>query len=220
VQLRSRALQSWRPWASADEFEPLTDAKYASRDGVVVTLDAPIEKVQAVLFKAMRPYRKELMAIRIMEGSIQELKGRPYRDASDETPEAPKPEAAETKAKAVTVAQPVAGCPMPDFPEADVRASRVLETFLTEDQVADYRNTGAFISVGADSGRRYLICNRERPRLMAQKLGGRQLLCLDTGRPLCVHDWEVPPPEEMLAIHLMVTLPGRETQLAFLPEYH
>ena len=220
-QLRTRALR-WPSWAEADDFAPLTEARYASRDGVTVVLSAPIEKVQAALFKAMRPGRREIMAIRTIEGSIRELKGRAYRD--EETPKedalALPPPPPPKEEKAVTVAKPVNGCPLPDFPEADIRASRVLETFLSEEQVADYRKTGAFVSTGADSGRRYLICNRERPRLMAQKLGGRQLLCLDTGRPMCVHDWDVPPPEEMLAIHLMVTLPGRETQMAHLPEFH
>jgi len=38
------------------------------------------------------------------------------------------------------------------------------------------------------------------------------------GGPLCVHDWTVPPSEEVLAIHLMLSLPGRERLMRRLPE--
>ena len=124
----------------------------------------------------------------------------------------------DAKTKAVTVARPVNGCPMPDFPAADVRASRVLETFLTEEQIRDYRKEGAFVTRGADTGRRYLICNRESPEVMRLRMVGRQLYDLDRREPICVHDWAVPPPEEMLALHLCLSLPGRESELLTLPE--
>ena len=110
---------------------------------------------------------------------------------------------------AVTVAAPRIGCPTPLWPEADMRANRVLEAFLTPDQLVDYRRHGAFVAVGADTGRRYVITNRERPG-MAQHFEFRSIYDVDGDRPLCVHDWDVPPPEEMLALKLCVELPGRE----------
>jgi hypothetical protein len=38
----------------------------------------------------------------------------------------------------------------------------------------------------------------------------RSLYDLDDKVPLCVHDWDVPAPEEMLAIHVLLSLPGWE----------
>ena len=110
---------------------------------------------------------------------------------------------------AATVAAPRIGCPTPVWPEADVRANRVLEAFLTPDQLGEYRRYGAFMAVGADTGRRYMISNRERPG-MTQHFEFRSIFDVDGNRPLCVHDWEVPPAEEMLALKFCVELPGRE----------
>jgi len=33
---------------------------------------------------------------------------------------------------------------------------------------------------------------------------------LDENRPLCVHDWDIPPAEEMLTMHLLLSLPQWE----------
>jgi hypothetical protein len=107
---------------------------------------------------------------------------------------------------------------MPNFPEADIRASRVLEMFLDPDQIKDYRQKGAFVVQGADTGHRYLVANRERPHFMLQHTFGRQLMDLETRTAICVHDWAVPPPEEMLALKLCLTLPGHEMELLQLPE--
>lgn len=163
-------------------------------------------------------------------GKLAEVATAPSVDVDDG---AKKPAAAAQEEKkkdkptaGATVAQPVNGCPMPDFPEADIRASRVLETFLSPEQLRDYRTTGGFVVRGADTGRRYLVCNRERPGLMRRQgtsmgLGSgsfRQLFDLDQNRALCVHDWTVPPPEEMLALMLCLTLPGREEKMLRLPE--
>lgn len=38
----------------------------------------------------------------------------------------------------------------------------------------------------------------------------------DEGVAYCVHDWSVPAAEEMLAIHLLLKLPGYEGELRFL----
>ena len=124
----------------------------------------------------------------------------------------------EREAKAAaTVKKPAVGCPMPDFPEADIRASRVLEAFLNDAQIADYRKYGAFMSVGRDTGHRYIVANRETPQAL-KKCQGRQLFDVEENRPLCVHDWSVPPPEEMLAIHLCLSIPGYEHYVRTLPE--
>ena len=38
----------------------------------------------------------------------------------------------------------------------------------------------------------------------------RTLYDLDEDRPLCVHDWSVPPAEEMLSLHVLLALPDWE----------
>jgi hypothetical protein len=38
------------------------------------------------------------------------------------------------------------------------------------------------------------------------------------GRAFCVHDWTVPASEEMLALHLFLTMPGREHYLRDIPD--
>lgn len=130
----------------------------------------------------------------------------------------PKPKAKDAKPeKAATVAEPTKGCPAPAFEEASIRASRVLEAFLTEEQIEDYRRYGGFVATGADTGHRYMIANRERPNLTS-RYHSRSLYDLDMQLPLCVHDWTVPAPEEMLALMLCVSLPGKESAVRSLSD--
>jgi hypothetical protein len=217
ASLRSRAISTKlrRKWASEKDFLPLTNSAYRDSAGVTVHLDAKIEDVQAIIAKALKPQRKLLTAVRFTDGRVEEV----HSNVIPETSRAiVVKEPAPVPVVATTVATPVRGCPMPNFPEADIRASRVLEHFLTPVQIDDYRKTGSFVTTGADTGRPYLVCNRERPTFMQSYLGGRQLFDLDRKMPICIHDWSVPPPEEMLALHLHLTLPLRETELLALPE--
>lgn len=202
-------------WAKESDFLPLTNAAYRSKDGVTVELAAKIGDVEKILTKSLRPERQLVKVVKFSDGSVKDLDT--YRTPTPPPPEAPPPPEPEV---AATVARPVNGCPLPAFAEADIRASRVLETFLTDEQTYDYRRKGAFVTTGADTGRRYLVANREKPAVLRSQLGGRQLYDLDLGRPHCVHDWAVPPAEEMLALHLCLTLPGREMELLRLPEEH
>ena len=232
-QLRDRAVSPKlrQPWAADKDFLPLTNAAYATADGVTIHLKAPVEKVQDVLFKAMKAKRKAVMAVRFSDGSMEEIVRVQTPEGKEAKLPGPKPakeaEPEKTKAKekeeakpvvAATVARPVNGCPMPAFEEATIRANRVLEAFLTDEQRDDYRKSGAFIVHGRDSGHRYMICNRERPNFYNRHMGGRQLWDMEEKRPICVHDWTVPAPEEMLGIFFMLTLPGREIDLLNLPE--
>lgn len=232
--LRSKALSRGlfkSPWCTEESFKPLTNSLYRTRDGITIELATSIGNVEKVLSKALRPERQLVKAMRFSDGKVSEIEG--YRTPAPgstelatekeivhqaEVVEEKKSLAEKIKEVAVTVAEPVLGCPMPDFPQADIRASRVLETFLNEDQIRDYRKEGCFVSTGADTGHRYLICNREQPAVMRARLVGRQLFDLDLNRPICVHDWAVPPPEEMLSLHLCISLPGRESKLLLLPE--
>lgn len=218
-KLRSRSVSPklLRPWAKEADFLPLTNAAYRTSDGVTIMLEAKIQDVQSVLAKALKPERALLTAVRFSDGKIEETKTVTTPEGEVvQLPEPPK-EAAQPVV-AATVARPVNGCPMPAFNEADVRANRVLESFLSAEQIEDYRRTGAFITVGADSGHRYMICNRERPTFMKRYLGGRQMWDMEDQRAICIHDWAVPPPEEMLALHLMLICQGNETAMLKLPD--
>lgn len=221
-RLRAKAVKktlNGKQWASDKDFEPISSAQYRTKHGITIRLAAKIEDVQSVLAKALKPERKLLTAVKFTNGHIEEVHSIPSKEGPYRTPVIPEKTIVDeaTPVAAATVAKPTVGCPMPEFPEADIRASRVLETFLDADQIKDYRSQGAFITVGADSGHRYLVANRERPNML-KKCGGRQLYDLEENRPLCIHDWSVPPPEEMLALHLLLTLKGNEEYIRRLPE--
>ena len=240
ASLRMRAVSpTWgrRSWCTAIEFAPVMSAQYRTKEGLVITFDAKIEDVEAVLARAMKPKRKLLSAVRFSDGCIEEVRRVPGEDGDVARLEPPHPCRSGTKEvrdkvkeseegspkevpspiAAVTAAKPTIGCPMPGFPEADVRASRVLEAFLVPDQIRDYRCFGSFVATGADTGHRYLVANRET-RQAIEQCSGRQLYDLDEQRAICVHDWDVPPAEEMLAIFLCLTLPGHEGFIRTLPE--
>ncbi len=210
--LRKRALSTaWgrKPWATPEAFTAISSATYRTAAGVTVELDAPIHDVAAVLNKALKPGRQLLTAVRYGGGKIEELPaGAPALE-----------EKASVEIVAATVAAPEIGCPTPEWPEADIRANRVLEAFLDPEQLDDYRRRGAFVAVGHDTGHRYLITHRERPAAM-RHVSYRSLYDLDEQRALCLHDWTVPPAEEAAAILFCVTLPGRESLVRGLVELH
>jgi hypothetical protein len=227
ANLRERALSSkWgrTPWCEEAAFLPITHATYRTAEGIVLHLRASIEDVQECLAKALKPRRSLVTGVRFSNGHIEEAIGTNPSDSRVSIPPDEPVDAAwddvhpaRVAEAAATVAAPVVGCPMPEFQAAEVRASYVLEQFLTPDQVEDYRRYGCFVTVGHDTGRRYMVIHRERPDML-RKYKGRQLYDLEANHALCVHDWEVPPPEEMLALHLCVSLPGRENYIRHLPE--
>jgi hypothetical protein len=206
------------PWADEESFpkiDSVASEAYRSKGGVTVTLQAQLEDVQTVLARALKPNRKLITAVQFSGDRIVEIASKPSADPEDEPTKLgaiPK-----TAVVAATVAAPTIGCPMPEFAEVDVRANRVLESFLTEGQTEDYRKHGTFLAIGHDTGRRYLVAHREQPRAL-RLCGGRQLYDVEDRLPLCVHDWTVPPAEEMLALLLCLRLPGREREIRHLPE--
>ena len=227
--LRTRALSTkWgrKPWAEEKDFLPVSHATYRTTEGLTLHLRAPIEDVQEALAKGLKPQRKLITAVRFTDGHIEEaFSTKDSEDGQAKVIALPVPEKPELEKywedlrpeKAATVAAPVVGCPMPAFAEAEVRASHVLEQFLNDEQIEDYRKHGCFVTTGHDSGRRYMVIHRERPA-MIKRYGGRQLFDLEQDYPLCIHDWEVPPAEEMLALHLLLQLPGKEHYIRHLPE--
>jgi hypothetical protein len=129
----------------------------------------------------------------------------------------PKPEEKKKPKAAVTVAQPVLGCPAPEFDDVEIRATRVLRTFLSPQQVADFERRQQFVAAGVDTGHRYLLTSRHSKHGLS--LGhARSLYDIDEGRALCVHDWEVPAAEEILGLFMHLSLPGLERYVRSFPD--
>jgi len=240
------------PWATAEDFRPIVEKTYRETE-VKVRLRAPIAAVAAVLGRAMKPGRRIVSVVKFADGRIEEIHGAATTVTSAATamttalalPAKTEKEIVKTEKKkdsivkkvvvevAATVAAPTIGCPAPDFGKSEVRARRVLLTFLDDRQKEDLQKTGRFVTKGQDTGRRYLLSLRDGPEGL-MRTGGRGVYDLDAsssprcglnprdvsfhGGPLCVHDWTVPPSEEVLAIHLMLSLPGRESLMRRLPE--
>lgn len=214
VKLRETALApKWgaTPWCASEAFPPINELE--ARE-TIIDLAAPLGKVQSVLATKLKPTRKLLSAVRFTNGRIEEVHGdaediaptpSPYRESAKDKEPAP--------AAGTTVARPTRGCPRPDFDEADVRATRVLTAFLSDEQLNDFERKARFVVVGADTGHRYVLSSR-------YKLGkyGRSVFDVEERRPYCVHDYTVPASEELLALKLFLTLPGRETYVRAIPE--
>jgi hypothetical protein len=202
------------------------------------SLSASIEKVAGTLGKLMKPGRTIISAVKFTDGTMEEIRTasppvqktsgdpttdpveapQPYRTEGDvllsekEWEEKKKRRLPKKKPRAaVSTAAPVRGCPPPDFDQAEIRARRVLAEFLTVEQLADFQKHNKFISIGATTGNRFMITSRlARDQLTKYT---RTLYDLDRKMPLCVHDYEVPPAEEMLGLHILLQLPGWEAYL-------
>lgn len=186
-----------------------------SKEEQVIALDAPITRVQEFLQKQLKPHRKQISAVRFTDGRVEQLSEATLQtiDAPDETPKKkPKPIAA------VTVAQPVIGCPAPDFDDVEIRATRVLKAFLTPEQVEDFERRQQFVAIGADTGHRYLLTSRHSKHGLSHFSSLRSLYDMDEKLPLCVHDWEVPASEELLGLFVHVSLPGLEGYVRSIPD--
>lgn len=185
-------------------------------------LSAPTQTVANYIARQLKPGKKLVSAVMFANGRIEEVTGRTFdagpseptqtdksaKDSStSKTSTASKSSDSKPKA-ATTVAKPIKGCPPPNFSPARLRAMEVLMTFLTPEQQEDFLRYNRFISVGATTGHRYMITSRHA----VDDLGRftRSLFDLDEQVPLCVHDWEVPPEEELHMLNILVQLPGYE----------
>lgn len=187
---------------------------------------APVEKVAREIAAALKPGRRQVSVVRFASGRVEEVSEGTFVVAPSPSPpppyrggEAPAAPAAEPvparvvdrPTAAVTVASPTVGCPPPDFSPAEVRAREVLAAFLDPGQLADFRQRNRFVSVGGASGHRYMITSRRAEA--ALRTYRRSLYDLDERLPICTHDWTVPEAEEVLALHLLVSLPRYEGYL-------
>lgn len=193
-------------WASKDR---ISSIDLNSMKEQALTLDAPILKVQEFLQRKLKPHRKMISAVKFTSGRVEQITEATL-ETIDAVPEKPK--------AAVSVAQPVIGCPAPDFDDVETRATRVLKTFLTPEQIEDFERHQQFVAVGADTGHRYLITSRNSRHGLAKHQSYRSLYDMDERQPFCVHDWEVPAPEELLGLFMHISLPGLEMYVRSIPD--
>ncbi len=204
--------KTWLDESAAGAFLATADGSFILRAGVLA--------IQKNLAKALKPGRDVITVVQFADGKMQEIVEASTDDAARaEAPStsvapasAPAPETALVPAKAAAVSKPYLGCPAPAFAQAELRANRVLEAFLTPEQKEDFRAHDCFMTIGAATGHRYMVTSRHAPAQL-HRYGGRTLFDMDDDTALCVHDWEVPPAEEMLALHLLASLPHHELYL-------
>ncbi len=189
-----------------------------------------VAKIEAVLAKALKRGRKLLSAVVFKNGHIEEIHRTekedtahaPYREGAAIEKVEPTPKEIEKPADppkaAVTVAQPTMGCPIPEFERAEVRATRVLTAFLSDQQLADFERTESFLVTGGDTARKYILTSRHASQERLAKVGGRSVYDVTDRMPVCVHDWVVPAAEELLELKLFLELPGYESYVRNLPE--
>lgn len=218
-------------WATEADWRRIVAAFEVGSSAVhTIDLEAPIARVERVITKALRRDRKVVTVASCKPGEFVEIHAdvpdepahgtSPHREPApgpkDEQAAPSRPKEAPKPAAAVSVQQPVIGCPAPDFVNAQVRASEVLRTFLRPEQIADFERRQQFVTVGGYTGHRYAITSRHARSALA--LNRRTVYDLDERRAFCVHDWEIPPAEEMLTMHLLLSLPQYEPYIRGLGE--
>lgn len=175
---------------------------------------APVEKVALLLAKALKPTKKIVSAVKFSNGKIEEVTEQTFKVAAASSPTSAGSFTSSEPEKATSVVQPVRGCPPPDFSPARLRAWNVLNAFLTPEQQEDLAKYNRFVTTGGTTGQRYMITSRTaRDELQKYQ---RSLFSLDEKRAYCVHDWDVPPEEEMHALNILIQLPGYEAYLRHL----
>ena len=198
------------PFGTEDIFAFLEKpALIDDKKGYEFELTAGLSRIQKILADSLTPERDKLNAVVFKDNTIEEL-------AADAVEKRSKEKGAAAKA-GTSVKKPTQGCPAPDFPHIQHRANVVLESFLTPEQVEDWRRFNRFVTHGADTGHRYMLISRDR-RDELGNFSGRSVYDLDEQRSYCVHDWTVPAPEELLSLHLFLSLPGRESYIRAIPE--
>lgn len=187
-------------------------------------IDAALGAVRKELTALLRPGRRIVDVVKMSDGALEEWK----EDAQGNRIVEPKPrkkrqtgggqltektQPEPTPEVGASVALPTRGCPMPIFEASEAKANAVLRTFLSPGQRTMYECAGQVVTRGHESGHPYVVTVRTSPRLPQF---GRQLRDLQTGEDFCVHDWDVPPSEEVLALVLLLQVPGFERWLRYI----
>lgn len=199
INLRDKAVD--KRWLTFDDISVFDKARSS------VTLSTNISRVERLLAKALRPGKSFVSAVKFADGKLEEIStaALPAEKLEELTKE--------KDAKAVTVAKPGLGCPLPNFSAAELKARQVLSDFLLPEQMEDFEEYQRFVSVGAATGHKYMVTSRHAPKQLSL-FGGRQLFDLDERTSFCIHhDEYLPAAEEMLTLHVMLQFPEHEMYL-------
>jgi len=171
-----------------DEGKRLKNRKYH--------LPASMDRARGYLMRALKGKQKTILAVKIDDPKP----GEPQVEQVGTVVEAVKKGAE----KAVQTVLPRGGCPAPIYDAMkarEIRATNVLEQFLTPTQLADYRRQGSIVVIGGDSGLRYLVSHR-----FSRTASRRGMVCgLDGQRGNCVHHSHLPHAEEVLALLVVLS---------------
>jgi hypothetical protein len=211
--LKQRSLQGGlmkKRWATEKAWASMPDDSFVIGDKKPrhVILKAPVVAVERFITRQLRGKSDTVSVMITDHGKLYEIKVPedpdvdtnvlPFRrDPGGEEPEA-----------ATTVRKPAIGCPAPDFEHAHIRATDVLRQFLTPQQTADYEKHQRFVTVGGKTGKRYMLTSRHARSELSKY--HRTVYNLDDDQAKCVHDWGIPAPEELLTMHLMLSMPEYE----------
>jgi len=221
--LKDRSLQKGlirKAWATERAWASMPDEAFVVGSGQTyeVTLKAPIVAIERFLTRQLRGKTNTVSVMITDQGNLYEIKMPdpdeeetnvlPFRRQGGEEVEEPD--------AATTVRKPAVGCPAPNFQHAIFRATDVLRKFLTPEQIQDYERHQRFVTVGARTGHRYMLTSRHVCSTRGNHF--RTVYDLDEGRALCIHDWGIPAPEELLTMHVMLSLPSGENHVRALPE--
>ncbi len=246
-ELRKASVGLRRRWATQDTWETIQKRDFQTGEATerLITLDGSITSIGNFLKKTLRPDRDTVTVVKVGdelremrfsdEESDEEEKDKPDATVSTEAgdpEEGPANEEGEETAlaktgtddasskkpvKAATVKKPNRGCPAPTFEQIKLRATRVLRAFLSPQQVSDFNRRQRFVTVGADTGHRYMLTSRNAPDEI-KNFGARCVFDLNENRSYCVHDYEIPAEEELLTLHCLLSLPGYEKWARAMPD--
>lgn len=163
------------------------------KDSFEMTIPVDLIVARDMVASVLKPKQEVVHAVTFKDGRIEEHK---------------RPEDAKDAAAGTTIAKPTQGCPEPNLAKAELRAREVLFAFLSEEQQEDFLKYNRFVTVGALTGHSYMITSRHARDGLA--MYRRQVFDLEEQRPYCIHDATVPAAEELLAIHLLLSMPQHE----------
>lgn len=167
-----------------------------SLENIIITLEnIKIEDIHKFMKKKLKKDKPVLTALKFKNGKIElieELKS--IGTGNNEID------------KVVTVEEPRRGCPMPEMLNSEIRASTVLNEFLTERQKLDFEKFRQIVCIGNCSRKPYLITSRWSPEVV--KVG--QLYDIVDNKVICANCMEIPPSEEILSLKLMIEFKEKE----------
>jgi len=214
--LKKRSLQGGilrRRWATKKAWDSMPTEAFAMGRTTThhVILKAPITTIERFLTRHLRGATSTVSVMITDQGNLYEIKGEDFQADTNVLPFRREAEGGDPEEKpkaATTVRKPAVGCPAPNFEETRIRANEVLKAFLSPEQIEDYERYQKFVTIGGASGRRYLLTSRHALSRTSSRM--RSVRDVDLNKDLCVHDWGIPAPEELLTMHTMLSLPQYE----------